>query len=101
MWDLGCGTGAITRLLAARWPRAQVWGLDSSPEMLATAGEEDGTVAWVEGDIASWSPPEPAGLVFANASLHWVADHARLFPALAESLAPGGVLAAQMPRNFD
>ncbi|MCJ7725879.1 MAG: trans-aconitate 2-methyltransferase, partial [Acidimicrobiia bacterium] len=24
-----------------------------------------------------------------------------LFPALAESLAPGGVLAAQMPRNFD
>jgi len=31
IWDLGCGTGSITRMLAGRWPRAAVRGLDSSP----------------------------------------------------------------------
>ena len=88
-------------MLAARWPGARVLGLDSSPEMLDTARQSDGAVTWIEGDITAWAPPEPADLVFANASLHWVGDHDRLFPALAASLAPGGVLAVQMPRNFD
>jgi len=101
IWDLGCGTGSITRMLAARWPRAAVQGLDSSPQMLETARAGGCEVTWVQGDIAGWSPPDPAGLVFANASLHWLDDHNTLFPALASALAPGGVLAVQMPRNFD
>ncbi|MBI4898789.1 MAG: class I SAM-dependent methyltransferase [Actinobacteria bacterium] len=35
--DLGCGTGAGTRMLAERYPRAWVTGVDSSPEMIAAA----------------------------------------------------------------
>lgn len=99
MWDLGCGTGEITRLLADRWPGAAVHGLDRSPEMLAEAGAAPSAVDWVEGDIAAWEPERPAGLVFSNAALHWVPGHDRLFPRLARSLAPGGMLAVQMPRN--
>ena len=36
-----------------------------------------------------------------DAALHWLDSHERLFPALLGMLAPGGVLAVQMPRNFD
>src|SRR5687768_13678400 len=35
--DLGCGEGALTASLAARWPEARITGIDSSPEMLAAA----------------------------------------------------------------
>jgi trans-aconitate 2-methyltransferase len=37
--------------------------------------------------------------VFSNAALHWLDDHAGLFPRLVSGIAPGGVLAVQMPRN--
>src|SRR5258708_32676009 len=43
----------------------------------------------------------PFDVILANAVLHWVPDHARLFPALAAKLAPGGALAVQMPDNLD
>ena len=39
-------------------------------------------------------------MLFSNAALHWLDDHASLFPRLMEGLAPGGVLAVQMPGNF-
>ena len=35
--DLGTGTGAAARLLAARWPEADVTGADVSPEMVREA----------------------------------------------------------------
>lgn len=99
--DLGCGAGNVTRLLARRWPGGAVVGVDSSAAMLAAARAADGTddVSWERADLAAWSPPRPAGLLFSNAALHWLDDHATLFPRLLGQLAPGGVLAVQMPRN--
>jgi trans-aconitate 2-methyltransferase len=99
--DLGCGTGNVTRLLAQRWPDAAVTGVDDSPSMLEQAGESSGRIIWRRQSIAHWSPDAPADLVFSNAALHWLPDHATLFPRLMGTLARGGVLAVQMPRNFD
>ena len=53
------------------------------------------------GDIAEWAPSEPFDLVFSNAALHWVDDHAALFARLTSALAPGGQLAVQVPANHD
>lgn len=99
IYDLGCGAGNVTRLLKERWPAGAVTGVDSSPEMLARAREAAPGLAWIEADLATWSPPAPADLIYSNAALHWLDDHAALFPRLLGLLRSGGTLAVQMPRN--
>lgn len=99
--DLGCGTGRLTRMLADRYPAARVVGIDSSQSMLAEAARSQSRVAWELADIGQWKPTQPADLIFSNAALHWLPDHSRLFPRLLCALKAGGVLAVQMPRNFD
>jgi trans-aconitate 2-methyltransferase len=110
--DLGCGTGALTASLLERFPRARVVGVDNSPEMLATArpltrsaagsGSSSGTgsLEFVLGDVARWKPSEPIDLVISNAALQWVPGHLGLLSRFADWLAPGGVLAVQVPGNF-
>ncbi|MET3666398.1 methyltransferase domain-containing protein [Caulobacter sp. 1776] len=97
IWDLGCGPGEQAALLAARHPTARVRGLDSSPEMLERAKALPARVEWVLGDIGGFSPDAPADLIFTNAALQWVDNHAALIPRLAANLTAGGVLAIQMP----
>ncbi|MBI4966724.1 MAG: methyltransferase domain-containing protein [Rhodospirillales bacterium] len=97
--DLGSGTGNVTALLAARWPAAEIAGVDSSPDMLAKAQARPERIAWTQAPIENWRAAEPVDLVFSNAALHWLDHHERLFPSLIGNLAPGGVLAVQMPRN--
>jgi trans-aconitate 2-methyltransferase len=101
LWDLGCGTGAHLRVIAARWPGRRAVGLDASAEMLAKAAAEPSAIEWRQGRVDDWRPETPSALVFSNAMLHWVDDHATLFPRLFERLAPGGVLAVQMPRSYE
>jgi len=98
--DLGCGAGNVTALLRQRWPEAQITGVDSSAAMLARARESDPTVEWRLHDLLDWRPEEPVDLIFSNAALHWLDEHVTLFPRLTALLAPGGVLAVQMPSNF-
>lgn len=100
IYDIGCGTGQITRLLAERWPTAKVYGLDNSPEMLAKASAEPSTVEWLEADIQQWSPTAAPDLIYSNATLQWVTDHQELFPRLAGFLQQGGCLAVQMPLSW-
>jgi trans-aconitate 2-methyltransferase len=99
VYDLGCGAGNVTRLLRARWPRARIVGVDSSPEMLERARTALPEVEWVRRDLTSWTPDQPADVIFSNATLHWLDDHQALFPRLLGLLRPGGTLAVQMPRN--
>lgn len=100
VFDLGCGPGNSTALLKARWPAATVVGVDSSEAMLEKARAGDPSIDWRLDDIASWRPGVAADVIFANASFHWVPNHATLFRRLFACLAPGGVLAVQMPNNF-
>jgi len=97
IWDLGCGAGQHAALLKRRHPLARVHGLDSSSAMLDQARALDVEVDWRHGDIAGWAPDDPVDLILANASLHWLPDHAGLLRRLVGALTPSGVLAVQMP----
>ncbi|HMO49421.1 MAG TPA: trans-aconitate 2-methyltransferase [Rubrivivax sp.] len=99
--DLGCGPGNSTELLAARWPQARIAGIDSSEAMLASARERLPQLSFERADAADWQPAQPPDLIFANAVLQWVPGHEALFPRLFALLAPGGVLAVQLPDNLD
>ena len=99
--DLGCGPGNSTPILKARWPAADVTGLDSDADMLNAARRDHPGIAFAAADIAAWRPDECYDLVFSNAALQWVGDHERLFPRLFDAVAAGGALAVQMPRNHD
>src|SRR5256885_11468652 len=101
IYDLGCGTGHLTRILADHFPGARVTGVDSSAEMLAEARREFPALSWLRADINSWRPEVLPGLIYSNAALQWVPGHETLLPALLQSLAPGGVLAVQIPRHFE
>lgn len=97
--DLGSGAGNVTRLLAQRFPDREVLGVDTSPEMLDKARAALPSARFELADIKTFAPPRPPALILSNAALHWLDDHEALFPALLARLAPGGVLAVQMPRN--
>jgi trans-aconitate 2-methyltransferase len=95
--DLGCGDGAAAGGLRSRYPKHALVGVDASPAMLAKAR---GYAALVQADAAAWRPAAPPALIFSNAALHWLGDHAALLLRLAGFLAPEGVLAVQMPRQY-
>jgi trans-aconitate 2-methyltransferase len=98
--DLGAGAGNVTRLIKQRWPDAIVVGIEGSAEMVAAGKKAAPEVEWLHQDLGSWHPSHRLDLIYSNAALHWLPDHAGLFPSLMEKLVPGGILAVQMPRNF-
>jgi len=99
--DLGCGAGNVTAILKRRFPAATVIGVDGSAPMLARARTAVPDCDFSQADIAAWAPDEAPDLIYSNAALHWLDGHQALFPGLLGTLAPGGVLAVQMPVMHD
>lgn len=103
IYDLGCGAGNITRILAERFTQSAVVGIDSSEEMLAKARTQtaDPRVSFTKGDLAHFQPVLPPGILYSNAAYHWLQGHIDMFPGLLKLLPSGGQLAIQMPRNHE
>jgi len=103
IYDLGCGAGNISRILAERFPGAPVIGIDSSEEMLAKARSQtfDARVTFEKGDLAHFKPGLPPGILYSNAAYQWLDGHIDMFPGLLKLLPSGGQLAIQMPRNHE
>src|SRR5690242_3461380 len=70
--DVGCGPANSTALLTARFPGADVVGLDSSPAMLEEARKALPSARFAEADASTWLPDADVDLVFANAIYQWI-----------------------------
>jgi trans-aconitate 2-methyltransferase len=90
--DLGCGDGAVTARLAELVPNGQVVGIDSSQSMITAARQrERSNLRFVQMDINALSLDDRFELIFSNATLHWVLDHAPLLANVYGHLSAGGV----------
>ena len=99
--DLGCGPGRLTAMLAERWPKAAILGVDSSPEMIERAAEHRSEqVTFQLQDLREWRPEQPVEVIISNAALQWVPEHRALLPGLLGHLTEDGWLAFQVPGNF-
>lgn len=100
--DLGCGPGNMTKLLAEKWPEAQIHGLDSSPEMISRAQQTVNlpNLSFAQVDAREWHPDAQTDLLFSNAMLQWIPEHRELLKVWLDELRPGASVALQMPGNF-
>lgn len=100
--DVGCGPGNSTAVLKARFPGAHVTGADYSENMVETAKKDHPELEFIRCDISADLDglPHDFDIVFSNACLQWVPDHPALLPRLMELLKPGGLMAVQIPMNY-
>lgn len=99
--DLGCGPGNSTQMLREAYPLAKITGIDNSPSMLVEARINLPDCHFEENDISTWIPKNKQDIIFANASLQWLPNHQTLIPHLANQLQDEGILAIQMPDNWN
>ncbi|WOC33295.1 MULTISPECIES: methyltransferase domain-containing protein [Caproicibacterium] len=99
--DIGCGPGNSTAVLQQKYPQAEIIGVDSSPEMLATAAKAHPELSFQLCDVGADLSALGGGfdIVFSNACIQWVPDHSKLLKNLLGLLRSGGVLAVQIPVN--
>jgi trans-aconitate 2-methyltransferase len=94
--DIGCGDGKVTAELAAHLSQGRIIGLDASPSMIEFARKTFPNLAFVVGDAARLEFSEQLDLIFSNATLHWIWDHAPVLAGISHALKPGGRVVVQM-----
>jgi trans-aconitate 2-methyltransferase len=99
--DLGCGPGNSTAILKARWPNAEITGLDGDAAMIVAARDSDSDITWVQDDASTWQADAEYDLVFSNAMLQWLPDHVAVLGRWFGSVSPGGALAVQIPSHLN
>ncbi len=98
--DLGCGLGAITRLLGAR--HYPVVGVDLDPATIAAcrAHNRYPGVSFVVGDAATLDLPQRFDIVVASEVIEHVPHPAQMLRAMRRHLAPQGVGLISIPNGW-
>ena len=100
--DIGCGTGAMTNLLASVYPEAQVIGIDIAPVPESRHGKRP-NVEYIQGDIRELLGKDPRlelgsfDYVFQRFLLYGVTEWEVHLTSLTKSLRLGGWLEFQEP----
>ena len=99
--DIGCGDGKVTALLASHLHSGEVIGIDSSPGMVNSAREsfpqsKYQNISFLCMDALDIRFTERFDIVFSNAALHWVQDHATMLKGVFRCLKNHGRIFFQM-----
>lgn len=93
--DLGCGTGNVGKLIADKFPRAEIVCVDFSEEMLKSAEKKLGSRAqYVQADFNDFDFPGRFDAVVSSLALHHLesdADKERFYSKMYAALNDGGV----------
>ncbi len=89
--DVGCGDGALTRILAQSG--AEIVGVDASEPLLAAARAHGLDVRLMDGQALEFDGEFDA--VFSNAALHWMTKPQAVLAGIARALRPGGRFVAE------
>jgi tRNA (cmo5U34)-methyltransferase len=94
--DLGAGTGLLTAIVRAAFPRSSITALDQSAGMLQRLRERFADDSRVSSELMDYSVgPLPTGqdVIVSALSIHHLDDAGkqRLFRAILDSLQPGGM----------
>lgn len=95
--DIGCGTGLLAALAAARWPKADITGLDAAPAMLAEAHKKLPAARFLAADAENIPLTEQFDLVLSSMALHWLAEPETVFSRWKPLVAPGGAMHVALP----
>jgi malonyl-CoA O-methyltransferase len=95
--DIGCGTGFVLAKAAARWPEAELTGLDIAPAMLSEAKRKIPRLATLRADASSCDLSQSFDLIFSSMMLHWFSHPAEMLRRWQRWLTPQGVLCVAVP----
>jgi len=99
--DVGCGTGAVTRLAKEKVGSGAVTGLDLTPGMLAVARSVTPSelgITWQEGNAESLPFPDTSfDVVFCGLSLQLIPNKVTALREMRRVLVPGGRLLLSTP----
>jgi ubiquinone/menaquinone biosynthesis C-methylase UbiE len=89
--DVGCGTGRLLRAVSARWPDAQLFGVDPAEQMISEANQLNPNATFKVAPAESLPFPDAiADIVLSSLSFHHWADQAKGLQEVARVLRPGG-----------
>ena len=95
--DIGCGTGFVLTRAAARWPEADLTGLDAAPAMLSEAKRKIPRLAVLRADAGACDLTQRFDVIFSSMMLHWFPHPAEMLRRWRRWLSPQGVLCVAVP----
>ena len=101
--DVGCGPGNSSAVIKSVFPEAEILGIDFSADMIERAKKDYTDIIFEQWDADEFS--EKTGkkfdLIFSNACLQWLPDQFKTIKNLYKLLNENGIMAIQIPCNFD
>ncbi len=93
--DVGCGTGSITKDIAARVAPGKVVGIDNTSGFIDTGNKQYGHIpnlALQHVDLFQYQPETPFDLVVSARTLQWLSHVPQAVNRMVSMLRPGGTL---------